>query len=86
MSPIVVLLIIVAVAVVAFAAVAVVGYFQSGAAQHKRELRTTRYQLALANAGLRAIVNGAGNPVFEAQDALDKIEEVQRNELKELHD
>ena len=60
---------------------AVYGYFKSGARQAKEELKTVRYQLRLAESGLISITREAGNPVLEAQLTLDKISEIERNEL-----
>ena len=57
----------------------VLGYVRTG--DTRKELAATKKNLAIAERGLRAIANGAGNPVFEAQVTLDDIN---ANEIKEL--
>lgn len=44
-------------------------------------LRNSQTMERLATKGLRAIANGAGNPVYEAQDALYQIEKIESKEL-----
>ena len=48
----------------------------------KSELKATRSNENIATKALRSIANGAGNPILEASDALDRIND---NEIKELN-
>jgi hypothetical protein len=73
------LLVLVVIAALAVGIPSVVAY--AGGSDKRRELREARTETALyrsrekiATKALRAIANGAGNPVYEAQDALDKID------------
>lgn len=47
-------------------------------------LTIARQRERIATKALRSIVNGAGAPVLEAQDALDKIETTYDNPYKEI--
>lgn len=83
------LLLILLVGFLALGGLAVVGSFLSPDARSKREeLREARVEAAQAKArekiatkALRAIANGAGNPILEATDALDNIENTYTKEL-----
>lgn len=79
MSVLTVLFILGVIVALAFAVPAVVTY--AGGADKRAELREAKAEAALERSrtkiavkGLRAIANGAGAPVLEAQDALDKID------------
>ena len=50
-------------------------------ASNRREVRGTAARERIATKALRAIANGAGNPVYEAQDALDQMEGTYPKEL-----
>jgi len=74
---------------VALGAFVVVGSALSPTARDNRaELREARAETLavkqrekIATKALRSIANGAGNPIFEAQDALDSIESTYTKEL-----
>lgn len=47
----------------------------------KAEALSAKQREKIATKALRAILNGAGNPVYEAQIALDEIDETYTKEL-----
>lgn len=47
----------------------------------KNEALAAKQREKIATKALRAIANGAGNPILEAQDALDSIETTYTKEL-----
>lgn len=49
--------------------------------QDAAEIAEVRAREKIATKALRAIANGAGNPIFEAQDALDNIESTYIKEI-----
>jgi len=51
-------------------------------ARLKAELKSAKTEAVIATKALRSIVNGAGNPILEAGDALDQIN---NNDIKELY-
>jgi type II secretory pathway pseudopilin PulG len=80
------LLVIVVLTILAVVASGVVRYLST--APDRNELREARAETAavksrekIATKALRSIANGAGNPVLEAQDALDLIETTYTKEL-----
>lgn len=81
------ILIIIAVALV-LGVVAMVGYFSDPSRDNRAEVREVKQKLVLsrerervATKALREIANGAGAPVLEASDALDRIEALETKEL-----
>lgn len=75
------LLIIVVLVALAVGIPSVIGYLSSDSRtnratrrQQSAEVAAVRSREKIATKALRSIANGAGNPLFEAQDALDKIE------------
>jgi len=58
----------------------VVEYRRNGS--QRKQLQAALTNLAIAERGLRAIANGSGAPVLEAQDTLDQINS---NYIKELN-
>ena len=92
MSAGVLFLIIIGIVLAIFAAIALVGFLSdSGRAEAKRDredrveaeraLTISRERERIATKALRAIANGAGNPIFEASDALEQIEGTYTKEL-----
>lgn len=80
MSPFVVLLIVVGTAAVIALAVGAGSALPRLNLRRNAELKAVKFQLRSAKAALRTIANGAsGNPVLEAQIALDEID---RKELE----
>lgn len=63
----------------AHASQAVVGFRQKSKSDGSLAEEVKRRMIA--ERGLRAIANGAGNPVFEAQDALEQISNTYIKEL-----
>lgn len=86
MAALTVLIIIGCIVVLALALPAVVAFASgSGSRKELREARHERDQAErranMAVKGLRAIANGAGNPILEASDTLDRIESTYPKEL-----
>lgn len=92
MSPLALFLIIIVIAVAIFGGIALAGYLGgSGRAEARREredriqaeraLTISRERERIGSKALRAIANGAGNPIFEASDALEQIEGTYTKEL-----
>lgn len=85
MNPLVIMFMLLVIAGVAFVGLTAIShltdYNRKKAKEYLRELRDARRRLGLANSALRAIVNGAGNPVLEAQIVLDKQEQLDYKEL-----
>lgn len=72
MSVSLLLFLIVGMVILALVVPAVARYASQG--DDRSELRQAKQQASIATKALRSIANGAGNPIFEAQDALDQIE------------
>lgn len=71
-----------------FLAIVVVGFLNGDGASNRRRLRdaeitaqNAKAREKIATKALRSISNGAGNPVLEAQIALDSIDQTYTKEL-----
>lgn len=68
-----------------FLGVVMVGFIRDDSRSDAKTLRAnllnSRHREKVATKALRSIVNDAGNPILEAQDALDEIESSYTKEL-----
>ena len=81
MGPLAALAIMAIIGLVIFGSAWIYGSKQAGATKLKREIVLSEKKLRVAEGGLKAITRGAGDPVLEAQLALDEITQL---EIKEL--